>query len=106
MKIVLSDQHLLIQFAVWMCFSIFIVGFVCFFLGIISIMLKIRALEADDENTPSYWEKAARLNTRFGGFFLREDFRNLRRLMLFSASACIAALAALLLIIGFFGEPV
>lgn len=105
MKLVMEGQPLLVHLAIWTCVAVFLVSLVGVLLSIYLILTKTDALATKpDEVRLSYWQRAARKNSRASSIFTQNEFKYLRYL---SASAIIGSLGSfgtLLLIIGIFGE--
>jgi hypothetical protein len=105
MKLILDGQPPLVHFAVWAGLAVFLVSFAGVLCGIVLTLAKTEALvTTSDEVKLSYWERAARKNTRVSSIFIDPNLKNLRYLLFASIVGCFSSFSILLAIIGIFGE--
>jgi hypothetical protein len=105
MKLVLEGQPTLVHLGVWICVVGLIVSFVGILCGIYLTLTKTGALITKrNEVNLSYWERAARKNSRAGDIFIAPHLRSLRYLLFTSTLAFFGLFGILSAIIGIFGE--
>lgn len=105
MKLVLEGQPPLVHLGVWVCVVVLIVSFVGILCGIYLTLTKTEALVTKrNEVNLSYWERAARKNSRAGDIFITPHLRSLRYLLFTSTIGFFGSFGILTAIIGIFGE--
>jgi hypothetical protein len=105
MRLILEGQPALVHLGVWVSVAILLASFGGALCGIYLTLTRTEALATrPDEEALSYWERAARKNSRVSGIFIQPDLKNLRYLLYASIIGFFGSFGLLFVIIGVFGE--
>ncbi len=104
MTLKMEGQPFLLQLVVWACVTSFLV---CFAVALYANIMAIRRtgrLINRAEDRDRWGERQGRKSSRFGRFFVAEEFRSLRRLSYSAWTGAVLSFGSLLLLIFLFGD--
>src|SRR5262245_11667118 len=93
----------LLYLAVGVCSVMLIVSAIAYLCAIFLLITRTGAYRAEERGL-SWSEQAGRANSRFGLFFIADEFRSLRRLLFGALAGVIGSFGLLLLLIAVIGK--
>jgi hypothetical protein len=105
MTLKMEGQPFILQLAVWACVIAFLVSSaVALYANVMAISRTGCLLNRAEERGLGWGERQGRKSSRFGRFFVAEEFRSLRRLSYSAWTGAALSFGSLLLLIFLFGD--
>jgi hypothetical protein len=105
MTLKMEGQPFPLQLVVWACVIAFLVCFaVALYANIMAIRRTGGLINRAEDQDRSWGERQGRKSSRFGRFFVAEEFRSLRRLSYSAWTGAVLSFGSLLLLMFLFGD--
>ncbi len=105
MTLKMDGQPFFLQLAAWACVLAFLVSFaIALYANLMAIRRTGVLLNREEDRALSWGERQGRRSSRFGRFFVAEEFRSLRRLAFLAWTGVVLSFGSLLVLILLFGD--